>query len=83
MHIEDQVCRAAVEVGDFNQGAARSVRDEGTRRGEVSAGKENLVASGTGLTDCGDGCLDGGVPCIDVEVMLWRMLVCVVQFHDS
>ena len=70
VHVEDQVCGAAVEVGDFDQSSTGAVRDKGTRRGEVGAGEENLVASSTGLTDCGDGGLDGSGPCVDVQVML-------------
>jgi hypothetical protein len=38
VHVEDQVRRAAVEVGHFDQGAAGAVGDEGARRGEVCAG---------------------------------------------
>jgi hypothetical protein len=31
VHVEDEVCCAAVEVGDFDQSSAGAVRDEGTR----------------------------------------------------
>jgi len=83
VHVEDQVCCAAVEVGDFDQSSAGAVRDEGTCRGKVGTGKENLVASGAGLTDGGDSGLDGGGPCVDVEVVLWCVLACLVLFQAS
>jgi hypothetical protein len=38
VHVEDQVCRGAVQVGHFYQSAAGSVGDESARRGEVCAG---------------------------------------------
>jgi hypothetical protein len=83
VHVEDQVRCATVEVGDFDQSSAGAVRDEGTRGGEVGAGKENLVASGTGLTDGGDGGLDGGSPCVDVEIVLRRVLVYLERLSQS
>jgi len=70
VYVEDEVCRAAVEVGDFDQSATGTVRDKGTCRSEVGAGEEDLVARSACLTDGGDSGLDGGGPCVDVEVVL-------------
>lgn len=71
VHVEDQVRRAAVEVRHFDQRAAGAVGDERPGRGEVCAWEEDFVAGRAGLSDCCYGCLDGGRPVVDVEVVLW------------
>ena len=70
VHVEDQVRRAAVEVGHFDQRAAGAVGDEGACRSEVCAWKQNFVAGCAGFADGGDGFLDGCGPGVDVEIVL-------------
>jgi len=70
VYVEDQVRRAAVEVGHLDQGAAGAVGDEGSGRGEVCAWEQDLVAGCAGFADGSYGFLDGRRPGIDVEVVL-------------
>lgn len=68
--VEDEVGGAAVEVGDLGESGARAVIDECAGVGPLVAREEELVGGSTGLADGGDGCLDGGGPLADVDVVL-------------
>ena len=43
MHVEDEVCRASVGVGDFEEGGAGAVVEEGAGGGVVCAWEEDFV----------------------------------------
>ncbi len=51
MHVEDEVCGAAVQVGDGAQRGGGTVADELGSGGVVVAREEDLVGGGTGVTD--------------------------------
>lgn len=70
VHVEDQVRRAAVEVGHFHEGRAGAVGDEGAGGRVVVAGQEDLVACRAGLADRGHGGLNSGGPSVDVDIVL-------------
>ena len=70
VHIEDEVCGAAVGVLDFLEGCAGAVGDEGAGGGVVCAWQEDfLVCGACGADGCYD-CLHGGGPRRDVYVVL-------------
>jgi hypothetical protein len=73
--VEDEVGGAALEVGDFGEGGAGAVGDEGAGVGPFVAGEEDFVAGGAGLADGGHGGLDGGGPLVDVDVVLEKKSV--------
>lgn len=84
VHVEDQVCRAAVQVGHFDQGAARAVGDEGSRGREVCSWEQDLVACCAGFADRGYGFLHCGCPGVDVQVVLEGLrLVCFLAGFPS
>ena len=73
--VEDEVGGAAVKVGDLGELIAGAVGDESTGVSPLVTGEENLVLSGTGLADGGDGGLNSGSPALDINVVLGGMSV--------
>jgi len=93
VHVEDQVRRAAVEIGHFDESAAGAVGDESACGGEVCAWKQDFVAGCACFADGCYGFLDGCGPGVDVEVVLDRFalvshfglleLILCLQAHSS
>lgn len=62
VHVEDEVRRAAIQVGDVGQCGRRAVRDQGRCVRPVIAGQEDHVGCGARVADGGHGGLYGCRP---------------------